>query len=126
MPKSTPQASALHAALLKRRIKCQLEAFDGHKHVDISIPWAKLDIEVDGMHHYTDPKQMRADLDRSYYSSQNDEFDTIHVPNIVVEQYLDKVADAIADVARKDYYDIKDGEKAITWLERLKEKFRKK
>lgn len=108
MPNSTPQAIALHQALMARGIKCQLEVCDGHKHVDISIPWAKLDIEVDGNQHYTDARQMKADLDRSYYSSQNDEFDTIHIPNMAVDKYLDKVADAIARVARDDYCAMKE------------------
>lgn len=119
MPNPTPQAKSLHQALIARGIKCQLEAYDGYKHVDISIPWAKLDIEVDGNQHYTDAKQMKADLDRSYYSSQNDEFDTIHIPNMAVDKYLDKVADAIARVARDDYYAMKEEDEPNENLLRL-------
>ncbi len=104
------QAKLLHSTLLKRGIKCALEESDGYKKVDISISWAKLDIEVDGSHHYLDPDQIQRDLDRTYYSQENDEFDTFHVPNIIVEKYLDKLADAIAVVARDRFNAIKNGE----------------
>ena len=46
--KVTPQTKALYDALRKWGIKCKLEAYDGYKHVDISIEWAKLNIEIDG------------------------------------------------------------------------------
>jgi len=120
MGKETPQARALHRALIERGIHCQLEAYDGHKHVDISIPWAKLDIEIDGLQHYIDPRQMRADLDRSFYSRENDEFDTIHLPNIVIEHHLCEVADAIAKVAREDYSAIKKSEEGFNLVSFIK------
>lgn len=100
---STPQAKALYDALIKRRIKCELEKWDGHKHIDIAIPWAKLNVEIDGMQHYTDPRQMTADCQRTYYSTQKG-FKTIRCPNFVIEKNLDRVADGIASVARNEYY----------------------
>lgn len=100
---STPQAKALREALIKRGIKCELEKWDGYKHIDIAIPWAKLNIEIDGIQHYTDPKQMTSDCQRTYYSIQKG-FKTIRYPNFVIEKNLDRVADGIASVARNEYY----------------------
>jgi very-short-patch-repair endonuclease len=108
--KITPQARKLHIALKERGIKSELEAFDGIKHVDISIPWAKLDIELDGLHHFLDPEQIHKDLERSFWSQENDEFDTLHIPNFIIDAYLNKVADAIAKVARDRYQEIKSGD----------------
>jgi len=111
MPNPTPQAQSLYNALKSRQIHCILEAWDDHKHIDISIPWAKIDIEVDGLQHYTDPEQIKSDFRRSYYSTTDDDYDTFHVPNTVIEQHLDQVADALAVVARSHYKAIKEEEK---------------
>lgn len=108
MKQITPQVTNLYNALAKRNIKCELECYDGHKHIDISIPWAKIDIEVDGIHHYTNPDQIRSDFQRSYWSIKRDDYDIFHVPNIIVEQHLEQVADAIANVARSHYESLKD------------------
>lgn len=99
----TPQAQALHDALVARGIKCKLEQWDGHKHIDIAIPWARMNIEIDGTQHYLDPKQVVSDYQRSYYSMIKG-FKTIRYPNFVIEKYLDSVADGIAKIARKEYY----------------------
>lgn len=103
MHQITPQVTNLYNALMTRKIKCELEVFDKHKHIDISIPWAKIDIEVDGLHHYLDPRQIQADFKRTYWSMKRDDYDTLHIPNVIIDQYLDKVADAIAVVARSHY-----------------------
>lgn len=99
---STPQAKALHIALESRGIKCELEKWDGYKHIDIAIPWARINIEIDGIQHYTDPKQIESDYYRSYYSVKKG-FKTIRYPNFVIDKYLDRVADGIAKVARIEY-----------------------
>jgi len=113
MSNPSPQAINLYKALTNRGIKCRMEAWDEHKHIDISIPWAKIDIEVDGLQHYTDPEQIKADFRRSYYSTTNDDFDTIHIPNSIIDSYLDRVANAIASVARSHYEAIKAENKSI-------------
>lgn len=105
MAKSTKYALKLYNALKKRRIKSDLEVWDGYKHVDLCIPWANLDIEIDGIQHFTNSKQIEKDIERSYWSQERDDFDTIHVPNILIEKYLDEIADAIAKVARNRYYE---------------------
>lgn len=99
----TPQAQALHDALIARGIKCELEKNDGHKHIDIAITWAKLNIEIDGIQHYTNPQQITSDYQRTYYSMKKG-YKTLRYPNFVIEKYLDTVADAIAKLARGEYY----------------------
>ena len=103
MRKISSQAVNLYNALIERNIKCELEHFDGYKHIDITIPWAKIDIEVDGLHHYTKPEQILSDFKRSFWSLNRDDYDTFHVPNVIVDKYLNSVADAIASVARSQY-----------------------
>ncbi|MCW4002722.1 MAG: DUF559 domain-containing protein [Candidatus Bathyarchaeota archaeon] len=101
-PKITPQARSLSEALRKRGIKNKLEDYDGYKHVDISIPWARLNIEIDGRHHLLNPKQLYSDLERDSFS-QNDEKSTIRITNDAIERDLDGIADSIAKVARRRY-----------------------
>jgi len=120
MEKTTPQARALYEALQKRGIHCKLEAYDGYKHIDISIPWAKIDIEIDGLQHYLDPEQLMSDFDRARLSAQNDDFDTMHIPNIIVEQHLERIADTIAIVAREWYEAINK-----PWYMKIKKWFEK-
>ena len=96
----TPQAKRLHEALNKRDIHNELEFDDGYKHTDISIPWARLYLEIDGKYHLTDPEHLFRDLERDSYSHL-DGIDTIRIPNFYVDSHLDEVANAIAEVARK-------------------------
>src|SRR6266404_1590206 len=100
MQKVTPQAKLLYGALRKRKIKCVMEAYDGYKHVDISIPSAKIDIEVDGLQHYIDPMQILSDFNREHYSDRKDNYNTIHIPNLIIEHHINEVADAIAIAAK--------------------------
>lgn len=104
MPKTnsfaTPQTKALYDALAKRGIESVLEYFDGHKHVDLAILSAGIYIEIDGSHHFTDAKQIQSDFKRGYWSTINN-FDTIHISNLIIDKYLDQVADAIAIVVNE-------------------------
>ena len=100
--KSTPQAKKLFSALKKRGIKCKLEAYDGYKHVDISIGWAKLNVEIDGRHHLLSHKQLYSDIQRDSYS-QEDGIHTIRIPNETIDKDVNKLANTIAKVARKRY-----------------------
>jgi hypothetical protein len=54
--KITPKAKKLSEELKRRGLKHKLEHYDGYKHVDISIPWAGLNIEIDGKQHSLNPK----------------------------------------------------------------------
>jgi very-short-patch-repair endonuclease len=87
-------------ALNQRDIHIELEFGDGNKRVDISIPSARLNIELDGKYHLTDPEHLFRDLERDSYS-HSDGTDTTRVPNFYVDKRLDEVADSIAEVAKR-------------------------
>ena len=111
--KSTPQAQTLYNELLKRGIKCELESFDGYKHVDIAIHWAKLYLELDGKQHGFSAKQMIADDERDKYS-QKDGYSTKRIPNEWVNQNVNKLANNIAVLAKKRYREIKENEENVS------------
>lgn len=96
----TEESKRLRTALLAQGVQAELECWDGHKHVDICIPTSKIYIEVDGMHHFTNPDQMARDFIRDHYSD-DDGFNTLHIPNSVVATDLDKVVKAIKKVVEK-------------------------
>lgn len=99
MKKSTDYAQDLYEALIHREINCHKEKWDNHKHIDLSIDEARLYIEVDGDQHYTNSRQIKKDIVRDYYSLK-DNFRTIHIPNRLIVDKLNQVAEAIAQVAR--------------------------
>lgn len=86
------------------------EFFDGHKNIDLSIPFAKVDIEVDGLQHATTKEQALADLKRSYYSYKERGFVTLHVPNIVIRDRatINEAAKFINNFLEENYNDVKD------------------
>ena len=86
------------------------EGFDGYKSVDISIPDAKVDIEVDGLQHTTTKDQALRDLKRTYYSYKNDGYITLHIPNILVrdDNTIDEVAVFINNFLEENHNDLKD------------------
>jgi very-short-patch-repair endonuclease len=96
----TPQAKRLHEALNKRDIHNELEFDDGHKHIDIYVPSAKLNLEVDGEYHLRESEQWFRDLKRDLHSN-NEGKSTIHIPNYYVDTHLDELANVIAEVIRK-------------------------
>lgn len=60
--RASSHALKMYDALKKRGIDCELEPYTVHKHVDISIKNAKLNIGIDGEHHSLDPEQLHLDL----------------------------------------------------------------
>lgn len=94
------QAKLLFEALVKSGIDATSEYWDGHKHIDIAIKNAQIFIEVDGLHHYTDPRQIEADFKRDHFSD-GDHYNTIRIPNIIIDQHLNKVVSAIKRVVDK-------------------------
>jgi very-short-patch-repair endonuclease len=97
---ATEETKDLYNALKKRGIISILEYWDGAKHVDICIKKARLFIEVDGLQHAINPKQIITDLKRDHYSCE-DGFSTMRIPNEIIKKHLDSLADAIAEVAKK-------------------------
>ena len=88
--KSTPLAKKLSDALRKKDILTLLEKWDGHKHIDIAIPKYKINIEVDGEHHNTRPKQALTDLKRTFYSFKKGYF-TLRIPNSLVKNHFEEL-----------------------------------
>lgn len=97
--KSTWVARKLHEAIIKRGVDAKIEYNDGHKHIDIYIPCARIAIEIDGIQHYTNPEQIISDFGRSHWS-QKEGVNTIHIPNDLVVKHLKKIANALAEVAK--------------------------
>ena len=100
-PTSTPQAVKLKAELERRGVPVEAEKWDGHKHIDLVVSRAMLNIEVDGKQHYEDWRQILSDLHRTHHSDRKG-WDTVHIPNAVIENRdeLARVADALAMAAR--------------------------
>jgi len=88
----------------------EYEFFDGHKNIDLSIPSAKVDIEVDGLQHALTKEQALADIKRNYYSYKERGFITLHVPNIVVRDKttIDETARFINNFLEVNYNDVKE------------------
>lgn len=94
------QARLLHSALLQLGVDAEIEKWDDHKHIDLSIESAGLYIEIDGDNHYTDSDTIMRDFKRDYFSNE-DGYDTIHIPNFIIETKLNEVAKAIAEVSQQ-------------------------
>ncbi len=72
---------------------------DGYKHIDLAIPDARINIEVDGIKHLTNPYQIIADLKREE-GSQELGYSTIHIQNEEIHFNLEKIAKALAEAAK--------------------------
>ena len=94
------QARKLHSALVQRGVAAEIEKWDGHKHIDLSIDSASLYIEIDGNYHYTNADALMRDLERDYFSNEAG-FDTIRFPNEIIDTQLDAVASALAEVVER-------------------------
>lgn len=88
---STLQVLALYEELIKQNIPAKVEYYDGHKHIDIRIEDARLDIEVDGMQHYTNENQGMADLKRTYFSYKKAHYYTLRIPNKLIDSKLEEL-----------------------------------
>jgi very-short-patch-repair endonuclease len=103
--KITPEAKTLFDALTQQGVFAEMEHWDGHKHVDIFVPSAKLYIEVDGLTHFLRPQQIASDFMRDHYSD-DDGFHTFRIPNAVVKENLQGVVKAICTVIKKLHCEI--------------------
>lgn len=96
---STREAVSLRNALEKYGIRVLSEVYDGHKHIDLTIPDARINIEIDGKQHLTDPNQILADLSRSHYSDDLG-YHTLHIHNEEIRENLEEIAIAVAEAAK--------------------------
>lgn len=80
---TTQQTIALYFDLKGRGLEPQIEKYDGYKHIDIAIPQARINIEIDGAHHNTNSNQALSDLKRTFYSLMKG-YTTIRIPNSLI------------------------------------------
>ena len=97
--KPTRHVYMLAEALRQRGVTLEIEHSDGHKHVDIYIEKDHIYIEVDGLPHATNVKQIIADFNRDYFSFKEGFF-TKHITNEAIENHLPEIANAIEKVAK--------------------------
>jgi very-short-patch-repair endonuclease len=96
----TVEASILFLRLVDLGVEAELEKQVYYKggsiSIDIGIPIANLNIEVDGIQHHNDPNQAVSDVWRNYYAIQKGYY-TLHIPNSVFidEDCLNSVVDVI-------------------------------
>jgi len=93
---ATDQAIDLYFALKDREVPAKLEKSDGFKTIDIAIPHAKVNVEVDGGHHHYDARQALSDLKRMLYSFKKGYY-TLHIPNSLVKYDIEAAADLITE-----------------------------
>ena len=108
---TTPEAYMLYRALIRREVPAFLEKWDGHKHIDIAVPEAKFNIEVDGKHHNTNEKQALSDLKRTYWSFKKD-YITLRIPNCLVrdKEIIEETADLIVSMLNNSLDQLGEGE----------------
>lgn len=95
----TKDADDLKKALEAEGVRVLVELHDGYKHIDLAIPKAKINLEIDGIQHLTNPHQILSDLHRGYYSHKNG-FNTMHIPNEMIRLHLPEIAKALAEAAK--------------------------
>jgi very-short-patch-repair endonuclease len=98
-PVPSQEARDLKEALEQRGVRVYVELDDGHKSIDIAIPKAKLNVEVDGIQHLTNPHQIVADLHRGYYSHKKG-YNTMHIPNEMIRLHLEEISEALTEASK--------------------------
>jgi very-short-patch-repair endonuclease len=100
----TKYALVLGLALKEKNIEFSFEHWDGYKHVDIYIPSAKINIEIDGLQHYTQSSQIISDFHREYYADSEGSH-TLHIPNVLIREHLAEISNAIEKVVKTSNQD---------------------
>ncbi len=95
--KVSQEAKLLFDKLIEAGLFVELEYWDGHKHVDMHIPSAKLYIEVDGIQHFTNSNQIASDFLRDHYSDASG-YDTFRIPTQIVRDQMDTIVKAILKI----------------------------
>ena len=103
--RATKDAIKLYVALKLRGVPAKLEKFDGHKTIDIAVIEAMVNIEVDGGHHNSDPKQALADLKRTYFAFKKG-YLTLRIPNALIRSNLEEAADYITEFLQESANDL--------------------
>jgi len=106
--KSTPEAKKLYSALRMAGVPAKLELHDGYKHIDIAVPKARVNIEVDGGHHNLNYKQALADLKRTYYSFKKGGYLTLRIPNSLIKNNFNETVDYIVKFLKESAEQMED------------------
>lgn len=94
---STSEAKKLYYALIDEGVPAKLELNDGYKTIDIAVPDAMINIEVDGGQHNFNSEQALSDLKRTYYSMKKGYF-TIRIPNSLIRDYFDDAVNLVVEI----------------------------
>lgn len=94
MSKKKQYSQKVYCSCRERFPGIKLQHWDGHKHVDLYIEKAKHYIEIDGLNHWLNPKQILSDFNRDHYSDK-DGYRTFRIPSFVVLTESRKLARAI-------------------------------
>lgn len=118
-PRSTKEALSLGKALEKLGWDIKYESLVVGKrniHVDLAIPAAKMNIEVDGAHHNLSKEQALADLKRAYYCFKKGYF-TLHIPNSLTrdQNLLEETAKFIDKFLNERIDQLDDDEGLFSW-----------
>lgn len=94
---TTDVTIALYFALRNRGVPAKLELDDGYKTIDIAVPDAKINIEVDSRRHSNNPRQAMSNSSRTYHPFLKSYF-TLRIPNSLVNRNLEETADFITEL----------------------------
>lgn len=94
---STARQRKLYYALKKQGVPAKMELNDGYKTIDIAVPDAMINIEVDGIPHNSFGRQALSDLQRTYYSMKKGYF-TIRIPNSLIDYHFEETVDLIVGI----------------------------
>ncbi|MEK6924278.1 MAG: DUF559 domain-containing protein [Candidatus Micrarchaeota archaeon] len=94
----TPEEEALYRRLKARGVPVILHKNDGHKTMDLAIPEALINIEIDGLQHNFSAEQALSDLKRTFYSFKKGYF-TLRLPNSLIKKCnQETVTDMIVEI----------------------------
>ena len=118
----TTYAKKLYDALKRRksldRCYIELEKYDGHKHIDITIEFQYkpiLNIEIDSKEHLTNSDKLWSDIQRDYWSNKKTGVNTIHIPNDWIKTDCSKIARSIESVVKNIYWEINNAKKTAPY-----------
>ncbi len=90
----------LYYALKNKGVNAKLGLNDGYKTIDIAVPDARLNIEVDGRQHNLSADQALSDLKRTYYSLKKGYF-TIRVPNSLIRYHFEETVELLINMVEE-------------------------
>jgi hypothetical protein len=105
--KTAPLALSLFIELMKRGVPAQLEKWDSNTTVDISIPGAKVNLEVDGGQNNFNADQAMRNLLGTLLAFKNG-FLTLRIPNSLVKYNLQHTADMISEFLMESKEQVED------------------